>query len=98
MPTYARARAFLGEKQGGQRSFESNTRKTFSAHAHIFERMVARVYACKRVHMLPAAFFLLRSLSQTCLISVGVCEDTTEGRTKKVKLLQGCFFIDPFLS
>ena len=90
-----RTGSFLGEKQGGQRSFENDM---FSAHAHIFERIVARLYACKRVHTLPAAFFLLRSLSQTCLISVGVCEDTTEGRTKKVKLLQGCFFIDPFLS
>ena len=53
--------------------------------------VVACVYACKRVHTLP---------SQTCklVFSVGFCEDATEGRTKKVKLLQRCFFIDPFLS
>ena len=55
-----RTGSFLG---GETRSFESNTPAyafpMFSAHAHFFLTYVwvARVYACKRVHTLPAAFF-----------------------------------------
>ena len=63
--------------------------------AHIFERMYG-----KRAYMLVSActHYLLRSLSQTCLFSVGFCEDTTEGRTKKVKLLRRLLIPKAFVS
>ena len=58
--------------------------------------MVARVYACKRVHTVPAAFFepkLAAFFEPNLSLFCGFCEDTTEGRTKKVKRLQRCFFL-----
>ena len=90
-PTYARAHAYWFLLGGETKVIRATpTLHVFRACVYISTYVrVARVNACKRVHTLPAAFSLSQNLSQTWF-SVGFCEDTTEIRTKKVKLLQRC--------